>query len=329
MLAAAFTLFSGGLSYAQTIVGAPPAAGRPGLRATPASRATFTPTMKFGYQKIGLDFNMPDISVLEENNEPEILAGVDFKLTRSNVWVGLVGAELALYPQLTLFAAGEACFRPDIGAETHPDVIFGPRSLMTGRSVTWTDSEFEHWIIDGGLCFMGPPWYGVVIGLRSDNLSLKLKAPGIQGLEPEEGETLRFYRADFQSKILLPYVGIQVLSANSKATLIGTRYFSGEITIPFRFGSEEGDGLKETENKFSLKGTNGLFVEGLFDYRLLVSSGLYVGVWGRGNVINITDKATRSSVESEAADTRRQSAEQTASFNRYVYGGGISTSIQF
>jgi len=196
------------------------------------------PSVRVGYQWIGLNFNLPTPEALGFADS----APIDIQLRDANVWVGSVGLEALLTSRLSLFVNGEANAKKNAGAVTSEDPL---RDLTGLAPYRWDASGLEWWALEGGAAFEIFDGTTLFAGLRRDHLSFRMNNP-----RDALGNPINFVlsvpnivlltetnAADFQAKLWIPYLGLRMTGPNYRGSLIWSPFVSAAVRIPDVSGS--------------------------------------------------------------------------------------------
>jgi len=314
----------------------------PGMGPIDWGWARITPEVQVGYQKFGLNFNMP----------APIGSTLDVQLRDANLWTG----SLAAVVDCPL--AWSVALRAQANAKKNVTVFESQEYVLQGEApVTWTGTKLEWWAIDGQLLYRLRDNCSVLIGLRRDHLALNLSEP-----RDSNGEPLNFddsgvfppfstftrhqrYYSDLLTKLWIPYVGIQIVGPGYKASLIGSPFASAEMKIPvsllfdltiFTFGFSTQLVSAENLQYHVLKPAT--FLEASFNYDIDVLPALAVGLWGNASWMSCRglgnwDYHARQQVFNNGIpfppNFFAQSQDNTTTYTRFLVGGGLSAVLFF
>lgn len=292
---------------------------------------TITPAVQVGYQKIGLNFNLP---------LPYLYSGLDLSFKDANMWIGSLGvtADWASGFFLSLKAQGNAKRR--ITIDTPETVIYD--------KVQWDGTGLEWWTLEGSAGYRFSPGVSVLAGLRRDHLSVKMTNPRDEFGYPFNydssslgiGISERYY-GDFMSKLWIPYLGLQVSGTRYRASFLWSPFASGDVKIPtallitqtvFPITVGIGDDMRHRARG------GAQFLECNIEYDCNVSSNFGLQVWGSCNWMSLRRNGklddTASAFLSVAGvvlfyDTDSISTTDTATYRRYMLSGGLSAKFSF
>jgi len=319
----------------------------PGLGSIDVGGMRLMPNVRVGYQKIGLNFNLPvpsGIAFFGDNSAP-----IDLQLTDANVWVGAVSLEGRVSPRLSLFLNGEANAKRNSGAITNEEPLQHISGLVPSQ---WTASQLEWWSIGVGGTYAISNDIAIVGGLRREHLSFgltdprdaagvpintQLSVPGIVLLTLENA-------ADFQLKLWVPYVGIQFSGQSYRARLNWSPFLGASVKLPdqliqniFVFVAPGVTVLQDFEWKYSMNRT-GTLLEGDFEYDLRFSANAAVKLWakgswlqvrGSGNLDQIVDQFIAIGGVPIPIPQASGSSSDTATLARYVTAAGLAAELAF
>ncbi|MEJ2717843.1 MAG: hypothetical protein P8182_11995 [Deltaproteobacteria bacterium] len=270
---------------------------------------TVTPSARIGYQKLGMNINLP------LNNG----WALDLKLENSDMWVWGIGLMVNLTDNVAIFWSGDlsAGKRVTIRTEEEP-YNAGARAVQwTGSNLQWGTSEV------GAILRV---WEGAYLigGVKMDRVLMRLSDPrdlfgpinGGYGFLFDVVFTLPIigdvtigaaaagdqeYYADFQTTTWMPYLGVGLAGPNYKWCLIGTPFAWVDARIPLRYGANNaatgeisgttfgipwlagvlGQASYEDELRYTFNRT-GYFLESDFEYTQNVAPNFSLGIWCKG-----------------------------------------------
>jgi hypothetical protein len=213
----------------------------------------FKPSVQFGYQRLGFNFNLPTsragfspiqiVFVVDGDGEVD---SIDLKFQDANTWVGALELGADVGPNLYLFLRGEA------NAPRGVDVITEENDVGFFSVVfpyQWRGSGMEWWAVELGGDYAFPNGFSFLAGFRVDHMSLKLRDPvdragnpvnfAVQQLAPifDNGITFSLSEnafGDLQTKLWIPYVGLSVDGVNYRMKLLWSPFVWAKVSIPLR-----------------------------------------------------------------------------------------------
>jgi hypothetical protein len=315
-----------------------------------------TPEVQVGYQKLGLNFNLPATTL--SDSIPPFPSTLDLQFRNADLWVGAVGL-LIDCPHRLLSAEIKA----QANAKKRIDVFEREEWVLGAeQGVTWTGSQLEWWAVEGRVLYKFKPDYSVLAGLRRDHLAVNLRDPRDAGGNPlsfadsgvvAPGLTFtrnQSYYSDLSSKLWIPYLGLELLGPGYKATLIGSPFAATEIKVPaallfdlilrLQLGMLPPlfTELRDADSLLYRVKKPALFLEGSFQYDLNILPSLNVGLWCSGSWLQLRgtgDWSHRSRTQVIANGTPlpptldSQTQDNPAVYTRYFLGGGFSAEWSF
>lgn len=297
-----------------------------------------------GFEKLALNFNLPAAaSVAPLPNRP---ATLDVKFLDAELWVGSLALAIDCPSGLSAVIKGQANAKRNIRVFEREEWAFAGDG-----GVTWTGSQLEWWALEGQIKYRPSADFAVLVGLRRDHLSVNLLDPIDSNGNPlnfdDSGTIPPFstftrhqrYYSDLLSKLWIPYVGLEIVGPNYRASLIGSPLVSAEMTIPAAFLFDLtivvfgnpielllADSLRYHVNKPAI------FLEGNLQYDCTVFSSLNVGLWCKGSWLSLRGggswtcdfwgQVINNGVPF-APSEELQSQHHNATYTRYVLGGGL------
>ncbi len=295
---------------------------------------TIRPILQVGYQKIGLNFNLP------LPRFPFFSTALDLSFKDANMWIGSLGvtAECSSGLFFALKAQGNAKRR--IAIDT-PENFLNERILWDGEGLEW-------WSVEGSAGYWFTPNFSLLAGLRRDHLSVKLTNPRFSDGFPVnwdstgEGGSLsqRFY-GDFMSKLWIPYVGVQIAGESYRASFLWSPFATGKVNIPtpLLFVASFppiilAEGL-DLQHKVSSRAQ---FLECNIEYDYGVSPNIALQLWGSGNWLSLRGSGSLDSIFQAVLSFGGNiiplandftSTSDTATYRRYTLAGGLSARLSF
>jgi hypothetical protein len=253
-----------------------------GLDAFDVSGVQVSPSVKVGYQSMGLSLNIPVPYSGSFGLELATQSTLDFKLLDGGVWVGGLGVA-AHKDVFSAFLSVEANAPKNVRVATDSDAFwagFNP--------VDWSGSRLEWWAIDGGGGFDLSPNYGIVAGLRLEHVSLKLAEAVdptglIQEFQAQYGDR---YRGNLLTKLWLPYVGIRTSGSYFQGLVRVSPVVLCNAKIPLRYTYVDTPDFGFEEANYTFKRI-GLWVDASLDSDVQVAPNLRCGVWLKGSWLQV------------------------------------------
>lgn len=320
--------------------------GLAGLGSSLTNGVTVTPQVQVGYQKLGLNFNLPAL------RDPGPLAWpstLDLELRKADLWLVALEADVDFPSGLTFALKGQTNFRKNASAYERQEYVEGGT-----QGVSWTASNLQWWTIDGRLMYRFSPDFSVVAGLRREKVSFNLTNPITdQGfpLNLDDSGNIGFgttyerhwrYSSNLVSKLWIPYVGLDIIGTQYKASLIASPFASAEVQVPaeyftdtafFLSGALLAQLITGEELKYRVM-KPAAFIEGNFTYDINVSQGFKLGLWCSASWLRLRGQGDwnyrfTGQVPPLAPDSFSQAQQNTAVFTRYLLGGGLSAVVYF
>jgi hypothetical protein len=299
------------------------------------------PAVRVGYQKIGLNFNIPAFSQIDNRPAP-----IDLSVKDANVWVGAVRLDVDFWRDWFLFGSAEANAQRSITVFTYdePTQYIG---FAVSVPYEWTGTKLEWWSIDCGIGYRFCPGAALVAGSRWDHLSLLPSDPRDRAGNPVNldlsvpGASLseRAY-SDIRAKTWIPYVGVQLIGRCFRASLLWSPIGDANVRVPLRFtrliniiGVFPFPRNTDVEYAFRLRKPAG-FLEGNFDYQMTAGGTLGLGLWLKGTWLMMRGTGEMTQ-DFHTVDQRGifpplfESQEATGTYSRYIAAGGLSAWLTF
>jgi hypothetical protein len=243
---------------------------------------------------------------------------LDLNLHDEDFWVGEAGLGLQISRNLLLFGSA-------MGNVRRAGRVFSQIEPEDGRATdpAWWGSKTEWWQVDvgGGLAIR--PQAAIMVGLRVDHLQIDLRDP----FDPDNNEWADDnYYGDLLAKMWIPYFGIQLLSRNHRAILIGSPFASTELKLPFRFIEPDLTPPNVEEARYT-GAFPGVFLEGLFEYILAGNPRLRVNMWLRGSLMKFSGKVDGDLTDHRDRAPRSFTAD--SNYSRHSYSAGMSGMFVF
>ena len=328
------------------------AQGLPGVTGTPnlgfsnlfpGQNMRFVPTFAVGFQTMGTAFNLPGVSSALS------VPGLDLSIQDANVWIGSAGVEIIVSPLLSVFMRVDGNLQRTVNVRTSefPSPPSGPIPY------NWDGTRLEWWDIEGSAAYRIAGNLRVVGGFRLDHLSLALGDPrdingnpvDFSGIIPPLTVVDRTANGDIQTKLWIPFLGLQFRGPNYNASVIWSPFASGKVSIPTRWLAYTADfliGGSETYENVQWKFTSfnpGAFLEGSLEYDVNVDSTYMFRLWCKGSWSKIRGAGNLDSVNNSqsffpfppfTSSSHQSSSERnTSTLTRYFISGGIALNVLF
>jgi len=293
--------------------------------------------LRIGYQNIGLNFNLPAFSQIDNLPAP-----LDLSLKNGNMWIGAVRLDAELWRSWFLFASGEGNARQNVTLFTYdePTHYYG---LTTFAPYKWTGTQVEWWSVDGGIGYRFCPGAGLLVGSRWDRLSLVPSDPSDASGSPVNYDVAGILSERAYSDILattwIPYFGIELTGRFFRSSLLWSPLGNAALRVPLRYTR-----LITSIVPFVPRNTNveyafklrrpGVFLEGNFDYQMTFGGTLGLGIWFRGTWLKMIGDGDMSQ-DFHYRDARGifpalyENQEGTGTYSRSMVAGGLSASLEF
>jgi hypothetical protein len=312
-------------------------------------RIRVVPRVDVGYQKIGFSLNVP-VPFGFSAGIPTV-GPVDLTLRDSNVWVGSVGFDAQIGPRLSLFLTGQANAKRDVTVEEGESPSILVLALGLPLPLQRPGTGLEWWAIDAGAAWRIRDDLSLIGGFRQDNLSLGLGGPRTadgQSLDlnlniPGVVSLLTSFRGDLQTKLSIPYFGVQFSGFNYRGSVILSPFVWATAKVPLRGATIIGIPFIPLEIdlfnewRFSLS-KPAFFLEGKSEYDVEVYRGGLIRLWATGNWLRVRDTANENyNLNLQAFlgpipvlnATLTDAGSATSTLTRYLLAGGISAVIPF
>lgn len=322
------------------------------------------PSVKAGYQRMGINFNMPaviPVGSLLIGSPFASNSTVDLVMRDVNLWVGAARIDVITSGALSMYLSAEGSLRKNIIVATNENPMAG--NIGVNQPVQWAGSQLEYWAIDGGIGLQLRS-AKILLGLRRDKLSVNLRDPfGYSNPFPPVpppavlGLTVTGSYGDFTQSLWIPYFGFEVVGANYRWNLIGTPFMAAEINVPLTattnfmsggifFGQFSGYIQDRSVTwKYSITQPS-VFVETNFDYDLRLASNFDLGGWFKATYMHVRgsgdlDASTMVSdyfvhpfgqpapFEGVRTQSATSSDGNTVTYGRYDLAVGLSAQLRF
>jgi hypothetical protein len=290
--------------------------------------------LKIGVKGMTCHFNLPIESV------PPFFfyslfypSPVDFDMKKETLWVGAIESQVQLPRNFSMFLNGEGSVPKTVAVTMGQDPF---QQLM----VLWDGSKTQWWETEGGILYNFLSDYYFIIGLRFDQLSLKLDNPRDQlGLYQQilQDGNQDLYTSDMNVKTWIPFLGIRLKGLNYKADLLYSPFSSAIVALPFRYRLDFAD--PTVGGPFAFQQENytmnnfGAFFEGSFEYRATVINNFGIDLWAKASYLSVrgsgNEDSTRSGFGYEFGELYDGTSSATAqgAFNTYSLSAGIGVSL--
>jgi hypothetical protein len=207
--------------------------------------------------------------------------------------------------------------------------------------VLWNGSKTQWGQIEGGILYNFLSDYYFIIGLRFDQLSLRLDDPRDQ-LGYYQGYLQTGYRdlytSDMNVKTWIPYLGIRIKGSNYKADLLYSPFSSASVALPFRYrydlapGGGPYGGPFAFQQEYYTMDKLGAFLEGKFQYFAAIINNFGVDLWAKGSYLSVKGTGNEDSTRTygfQFSDdwSGTSSANAPGSFNTYSLTVGVGVSL--
>jgi hypothetical protein len=293
------------------------------------------PYAGFGYQWLGLNFNMPAF-------DSEILhlpAPMDMKIKGGRFGTLSAGLDASIPSGLSLFLRAEANIKRDVKILTAEEPV--GELLGFARAAEWTGSGLQWWLAEGGLGYQVACGVSVLAGVRRDSISLQLSDPRDASGAPIEGASqgLGVVRefGDFTAGLWVPYVGLRFEGPNYRTTLLASPYTRGSIKLPDCFMwtiSFPPFFTYQITNSFEYSVSQpGGFFEGAGEYDVNLNQSAVLRIWGKGNYAKIRGSGNLDelfqNIGGASPGTWVGSESATATFVKSTLSAGLSAVVAF
>lgn len=289
-----------------------------------------SPSVKIGYQSVGLNLNVPVPFSGIFGLELATQSTLDFKLLDGGMWIGGLGVN-ARRDMFRAFLCVEA------NAPKNVRVAMSSDAFWAGFfRVDWSGSRLEWWSIDGGGGVDLSSNYGIVAGLRLEHLALKLADavdPNglIQEYQAVYGDR---YRSDLQSKVWLPYVGIRTSGSYFQGLFRFSPVVFCDAKIPLRYTYIAMPLVGFEEAKYTFKRI-GLWVDASLDSAVQVTPNVRFSVWFKGSWLKVRGTGSEG-YQYDAIfanvvfdNVEEESGSATGMYTSYVVAGGLRAEAAF
>jgi hypothetical protein len=326
---------------------------------------------KAGYMSMGLNFNLPTLppGFLVLGAEP---GSVDLQVRGTGYWMGAVGLMSQITPNFSLSLSAEGNLKKTATALT-PDNDLA--YTTTFFPLTWEASKFQWWAIDARAAYKISSQCSILGGFKVDQVSFTLRNPvDALGNPVNFNESLvldsppifvsgafgESVAGDFQGKLWVPYVGLQVDGGHYRGSIIWSPVAWAKVTIPNRFSqlfsvnAQFNDGEVDQESSVSfnralnlryLLKKPGTFLEGQFEYDWHCGGAMFFQLWAKASWLKIRGGGTMeaqgnlslqqsatfngTTISDSFAESFYDSDNALATYTRYSISGGIGAVLNF
>lgn len=287
----------------------------------------YSPSAKFGYQRVGMDLAMPmPLRVSLEGSEQFRPDAVRLRLPDADLWIGEAGIDVTLMPSIRLYANTATNLLQSLVAS-----LSGTRDPREEGDI-WRNHPLLWIEVEGGVRYF--PWesFGMIAGLRWDYFDLTIKNPDpLKTVQVGQYRSVALLPSDVQSRLWIPYAGVEAAGEKFRVFLIASPFAAAKVKATTRLRAlvAQSD-LFLAESVMTLM-RPALFVEVGLDYLITLSYDTKVKIWGKGGWLGAQGggrlqsayAATISGLQVEILDDR------TMSFDRYNMAGGVSVGLSF
>lgn len=283
------------------------------------------PSVKFGYQRMGMSLSVPipfELSVSGEN--PYSGDSADLKLPDVNLWIGEVGLDARFNPMLRFYVHGAG------------NVIQNLFTSFTGgngaTATLWKNHPLEWMEVEAGAVYY--PWehFAVILGMRWDHFDLTIKDPtALTRIHVGQYRNLGLLTSDVLTGFWLPYVGCEARTKSLRASLIGTPFASAEVKVRTRLRADIQPSYNFLGESVMTMKSSAMFIEANVEYTMRLAEKTRLSFWGKGGWIGSQGggrlesgySTTHSGLSVGVSDDRN------VIFGRYNLAGGMALNVTF
>jgi hypothetical protein len=323
---------------------------------------------KAGYMSMGLNFNLPTLppGFLVPGAEP---GSIDLQVQGTGYWMGSVGLMSQITSNLSLSLSAEGNLKKTATALT-PDNDLA--YTTTFFPLTWEASKFQWWAIDARAGYKISSQWSILGGFKVDQVSFTLRNPvdalgnpvnfnlSVVPDASSSFSTEETVAGDFQGKLWVPYVGLQVDGGHYRGSIIWSPVAWAKVTIPNRFSQlssvnfripvvEEDDLVfsaslnRALDLRYLLK-KPGTFLEGQFEYDWHCGGAMFFQLWAKASWLKIRGSGTMeaqgnlsfqqsltngTTISESFLESFYDSDNALATYTRYSISGGIGAVLTF
>jgi hypothetical protein len=305
-----------------------------------------TPTAKIGVQRFSTNLGIPVPTITDDSGG--FLVGlynfqtIDMTLKSPYLCVGALALEVSGAGGLGFFAEATGALprEMDVKMAFTGDIA---NSATFQSPWDWKGRHLEWWTLEGGASYTaaGTP-ISVLAGLRVDHTDVRLTDPrnvngSLAGHVDQFGDPIYDWEeryGDVQTKIWIPYFGIQGGNSMLKWNLIGSPFVTARTKLPLRwFGTSIMWGQDISDSYYVVKTRNGRFLEANAAFTTSMGYGARMNLWAKASVVRVDGPASLDSTSmSETSGLFGQSGKtgtRDATFGRYLASGGLSVNVPF
>ena len=243
-----------------------------------------TPSMKVGYQKMGLNVDIP-VPAGPVPAQPPIfgLSALNGSFKDTGMWV--FSGRLALqYDDLVFFAGGEAnAGRRTIGLfESHPMI----QLAGLNRPVEMDGLRMRWWMFETGFGYELSNGLFLIAALRMDQLKIIMGDARI-GETPLTPTLSDYIGGEFFTSALVPYIGVNLSSGRWSCSLNWSPFAHTELKAPWRSLDFVSDVSEQASYVLSRPAA---FLEAKLDFLTKPRPNMHVGVWAKASWLGVHAK---------------------------------------
>lgn len=329
----------------------------PGMSCLSIGNIQVVPSVKLGYQKMAINLSFPVPVQSEDVNS--LIDTLDVKFNDANFWIGSLGVDFLLGKRMEAFV--EVSANPPKGASITTNFagiaaadFFGGNNGWMGWN--WSTSRLQWWEINVRGGYNISEQLAFLVGYKADRLSQKLSAPpepsyaGFFKPDPVVMPLQQDYFGDVKLTTQCPYVGLRVSDDWWNFSVIWSPWLASyNVQMPlravfFQLASSPPDFeyiLANSENKFSLRGSNGQLIEASGEATCRLINNMSATMWLKGSWLQCRGPGQEESVSAflDAGVVEGESfsdyyvypggGDAISMYTRYLWAVGISGQLSF
>lgn len=295
-----------------------------------SSNAVWSISAQTGFQHMDLNFKAPFVRSPNIGVELYTRSPLHLRLQNSNLWVNGIGADVKK-SGFSGFFEWKANKPRDADVTAHSEPFWGRLD-----HVKWHDCHLKWWAINAGAGLDITDHFTIQAGLRAERLYLGLRNPvDRQGLIPYfHNQFGDGYRGHLESKLLIPWVGVQVQTSRLNGSLRFSPYAHTDLKIPFTYYFVATPLTAIEHQDYSFK-HNGMWLEGSLAYDIYKTTTWSCSLWAQASWL-WNDGRTYSTYQgdiymsgSPIMQIRDYSSEKDGKYNTGIYGIGLRINYYF
>ncbi len=291
------------------------------------TKIKYTPSFKFGYQRMGMSLNVPIPFRFSVGGEDTYEGdSVQLKLPDVNLWIGEAGIDVRMTPAISIYANGAGNLLQNLF------LSLSGRSTNGIDAATWRTHSLSWMEIEGGMRYSFRSAFAVVSGVRWDHFDLTIKDPKVlTKVNLGAYRNLSLLTSDVLSELWVPYIGSELRYKDLRVLLIGTPFAPVVLRVRTRLRADILPSYNFLgESSITMK-SSAAFVEARLEYKIQLAKKTKLSLWGKGGWLYARGggrlesgySTTHSGLTVGIGNDRR------LKFSRFTLGGGMALNTTF